>query len=234
MKCDRIASLIEDYHYGELEQPESAEVAAHLQACASCRRVLASLERETTLYENYGAAVEKDLGSSPVLRQGVQPAPAAAGAGVVPGRRGWRDAMGPGHGWAVQAIAAMVLVAVSVAGTLLYVERRQPAESRISQENVALDVTTGDSSLNEALKSIQRAEQDYLKAIQQLNALVEKQKPSLEPRIYAELQVNLRMIDGHIAATRKAYYAHPQDAELALYMLAAYSKKVALLQDLTT
>jgi hypothetical protein len=232
MKCDRIASLIEDYHYGELEQSQAAEVAAHLQDCASCREVLALLERETKLYENYGAAVENSLESSPVLRQGISPV--AAGTGSMSNRRSWRSAIGPGSSWAVQAIAAMVLVAVSIAGTLLYVEYRSPQAMTTSQQSMAPGLTTGDGSLNEALKSIQRAEQEYLRAIQQLNTAMEKQKANLDPRIYAELQVNLKMIDDHIAATRKAYYAHPQDAELALYMLAAYSRKVALLQDLTS
>jgi hypothetical protein len=50
----------------------------------------------------------------------------------------------------------------------------------------------------------------------------------------ADLQSNLKRIDEHIAATRKAYYARPQDPELGLYMLAAYSRKVQLLQELTS
>ena len=67
-----------------------------------------------------------------------------------------------------------------------------------------------------------------------MNAVVEKQKSSLDPRIIAELQTNLKMIDANIVATRKAYYAHPKDTELAFFMLAAYSRKVELLLDLTS
>jgi hypothetical protein len=81
---------------------------------------------------------------------------------------------------------------------------------------------------------VQRAEQEYLRAIQQLSAVVEKQKSTLDPRVIADLQRNLKLIDEHIAATRNAYYAHPQDPELGLFMLAAYSRKVQLLQDLTS
>ncbi len=232
MKCDRIASVLEDYHYGELAPSEAAEVATHLMECAACRQQLSQLEKETKVYETYGALLEKDLPSASDLWQGILQKESDSAARSSSNAQGWRSLMRPGSSWAFQAIAAMLLVAVSVAGTLLFVEHRRTAEIQISQQ--APGSSTQDKSLNEALISIQRAEQDYLKAIQQLNALVEKQKASLDPRIYAELQVNLKMIDDHITATRKAYYAHPQDAELALYMLAAYSRKVALLQDLTS
>ncbi len=234
MKCDQIARLIEDYHYGELETKAAAEVTAHLQDCGFCRQQLAALEREAGIYETYAARTERALEVSPDLWKGAleDSAVAMAKARRTGGVR-WLSALLPASFWARQAIAAMLLVAVSVTGTLLIVEHYRSRETLVSQQVAGRAGTSGEKSLEYALQSIQLAEQEYLKAIQQLNAIVEKQKPSLDPRIYAELQVNLRLIDDHIAATRNAYYAHPQDAELALYMLAAYSRKVALLQDLT-
>ena len=67
-----------------------------------------------------------------------------------------------------------------------------------------------------------------------LTAVVEKQKSTLDPGIVREIQANLSLVDQHIAATRQAYYAHPADAELAISMLTAYSRKVELLQDLAS
>ncbi len=235
MKCDQIARLIEDYHYGELEKTEAAEVAGHLQDCASCRQQLASLESEARIYETYAARTESALEVSPDLWKRTLEGPAVASAKAQrTGGVRWLSALVPASSWARQAIAAMLLVAVSVTGTLLIVEHYRSREALVSQQVAAQAGMSGGKGLEDALQSIQRAEQEYLKAIQQLNAIVEKQKSSLDPRIYAEVQVNLRLIDDHIAATRNAYYAHPQDAELALYMLAAYSRKVALLQDLTS
>ncbi len=235
MKCDEVARLIEDYHYGELEKSESAQVAAHLRDCASCRQLLAALEREARIFETYAARTERTLEISPVLSRGVL---ADTSAATPEARHGggahWLSGWVPASSWARQAIAAMLLVAVSVTGTLLMVEHYRSREALVSRQAAAQAGMPGEKGLEDALQSIQRAEQEYLKAIQQLNAIVEKQKPTLDPRIYAELQVNLRLIDEHIAATRNAYYSHPQDAELALYMLAAYSRKVALLQDLTS
>jgi hypothetical protein len=94
--------------------------------------------------------------------------------------------------------------------------------------------SSGAKSLDAALRSIQRAEQEYLDAIRVLSAIVEKEKATINPGALAEFQRNLKMIDEHIAAARSAYYAYPSDPELAFYMLAAYSRKVEMLQDLAS
>ncbi len=236
MKCDQVAGLIEDYHDGELDMTRAAEIEAHLQDCASCRHVLAVLEGETKIYEAYASGLESALKVSPdmwksAVEHGVRESTRERRAGSTH----WLSALLSASSWARQAVAALLLVAVSVAGTLLVVEHYRSKEALMSQQQAAANPgTSGGKSLEDALQKIRLAEQEYIKAINQLNAVVEKQKSTLDPRIYAELQVNLRLIDDHIAATREAYYAHPQDAELALYMLAAYSRKVALLQDLTS
>jgi len=82
------------------------------------------------------------------------------------------------------------------------------------------------------LLAIHRAEGEYQEAIRILTALAEERKASLEPELVKELDQNLRVIDQAIASTRKACEAHPNDPELALYMLWAYARKVELLQDL--
>lgn len=235
MKCDQVARLIEDCHDGELDRTRAEEVAVHLQDCAYCRQMLAALESEAKLYDAYAARIEGALQVSADLwrRASEGPAVESAKAGGV-GHMRWVRALVPASSWARQAIAAVLLVAVSVTGTLLVVGHYRAQETVISQQAAAQSLGSGEKSVEEALRSIRMAEQEYLKAIMQLNAVVEKQKSSLDPRVYAELQVNLRLIDDHIAATRSAYYAHPQDAELAFHMLAAYSTKVALLQDLTS
>ena len=235
MKCDQIPRLIEDYHYGELATAEAEEVAAHLRDCATCRQQVAALDSEARMYEAYAVRTESALEVPPDLWKGALEG-REAGSVKTPQTGGarWWSALVPASSLARQAIAAVLLAAISVTGTLLVVGNYRSGESLVTQQAASQAGGSGAKSLENALQSIQRAEQEYLKAIQQLNAVVEKQRPNLDPRIYAELQVNLRLIDEHIAATRNAYYAHPQDAELALYMLAAYSRKVSLLQDLTS
>jgi hypothetical protein len=238
MRCYRVRRFIEDYHYGELEDRQAAKVAAHLRACEGCRRVLALLEREARIYEAYEAKTESALDIvSEKWRGAIGTTEGQIAAAKVRDARRCEarrlSGILPASPWVRQALAAALLVAVSVSATLFIVERQRAKETAgMQQESVA--VAGSEKSLEAALESIQRAEQEYLNAIQQLNAIVERQKPTLDPRSVAELQINLRMIDEYIAATRKAYYAHPTDADLALLMLAAYSRKVELLQDLTS
>jgi hypothetical protein len=238
VRCYQVRRVIEDYHYGELEDRQAAKVATHLRACDGCRRELTLLEGEARVYEAYAAKTENALDVAPELWKraiggAAPPLPPADGRNARQSEARWLRAVVPASPWVRQALAAALLVAVSVSATLLIVQRQRAKETvALQQEYVAAG--SSEKSLEAALKSIQRAEQEYLNAIQQLNAIVEKQKPTLDPRLVAELQVNLKMIDEHIAATRKAYYAHPTDADLALLMLAAYSRKVELLQDLTS
>lgn len=238
VRCYRVRRVIEDYHYGELEHRLAAKVATHLRACDGCRKELALLEREARVYEAYAAKTEDSLDVAPdlwkrAIEGAVPPLQPADGRNARKNEARWLRAVVPASPWVWQALAAALLVAVSVSATLLIVERqRVKGTANLQQEYIAGGGS--EKSLDAALKSIQRAEQEYLNAIQQLNAIVEKQKPALDPRLVAELQVNLKMIDEHIAATRKAYYAHPTDADLALLMLAAYRQKVELLQDLTS
>jgi hypothetical protein len=49
-----------------------------------------------------------------------------------------------------------------------------------------------------------------------------------------ELERNLKAIDENIEATRRAFREHPSDPEYALYMLAAYARKVDLLQEVAS
>ena len=122
--------------------------------------------------------------------------------------------------------AAMLLVLVFAGGTILTVRTYRLGQIRTS-------IASRDS-LQNALLAIRRAEGEYQEAIRILTALAEERKASLKPELVRELNQNLHAIDQAIASTRKAYQAHPNDPELALYMLWAYARKVELLQDLVS
>ena len=130
------------------------------------------------------------------------------------------------------ALGACALIILSVSATLVTV---QYYHSRYASNGERISTAQGgERNLAAALRSIQHAEQEYLDAIRVLSAIVDKRKASLEPSLLAEMEANLRAIDESIAATRKAYQAHPSDPELAQFMLAAYSRKVELLLDLAS
>lgn len=240
MRCGQVRRLMEEYHDGELEAQRAAEVAAHVRVCSECRSELSILEAEARIYDAYSASIQQNLEVPAAMQERIVGAvsgsarPAAVGGGRLRARDWPGGAFLPVSPWVRNALAAMLLVAVSVAGTLLTVRHYNAAERASARQQNIEAGSTANLSLDAALQSIQRAEQEYLNAIQILSAVVEREKSTLDPRIVAEFQENLKLIDEHIAATRQAYYAHPKDAELALYMLAAYSRKVELLQDLTS
>jgi hypothetical protein len=237
VSCYHIRKMLVDYQGGELDEGQASAVGAHLNACAACRSALAELESEAAAYEAYAVKMESALDPAPesceraMARASLQPLP--EGDEHRPPGFAWDfRAFLSASPWVRQALAAALLVAISVTGTLIAV-RYYPAKESPAY-NQTLGRSSGDQSLDAALKSIQRAEQEYLDAIQILTGIIEKEKSTINPGMLADYQRNLKMIDEHIAAARKAYYAHPSDAELAFFMLAAYSRKVEILQDLAS
>jgi hypothetical protein len=237
LSCYRFRRRIAEYRDGELEDHQAAVIEAHLRSCAACRSELAQIEGEARLYEAYAADLESALNPSSELceraieRAAAQPGP--AGADIRRAGHAWAfGAWLPISPWARQALAAVVLVALSVTVTLLIVGRFGSKESAFPPQ--AASYEPGGKNLDAALQSIRHAEREYLDAIRILSAIVEKEKATIDPGTLAEFQRNLKMIDEHIAAARSAYYAYPSDPELAFSMLAAYSRKVEMLQDLAS
>lgn len=306
MKCDEVLALIEDYHYGELAPARATRVAAHLRDCHECALALAELETENRLYQAYAEMVERQFEVTPVLWEGVRERIAGLTPdGVAP--LSWGDRLKRLLGALVatlvpaspvlrQTAFAVVLVAVSVTGTLIAVNFfqseppqiaghatpkpaepvappsvPQPAHDAATKDAATPDVATPDKSgeatrieprperperaprqrevkprqtlppsdlarqdapLALARQKIQRAQSEYLAAIRILSAEVNKRKATFDPKLAAEFERNLKIIDENIAATRRAYQANPQNIEVAQYMLTAYAKKVELLQDM--
>lgn len=237
MKCRRVLSLLESYHDGELGRRRADRVRAHLTACDSCARQFELLEKESDLFRRYMEVLEGELRPRPgawdKLRAAMGEADARARGGRLPGI--FRRLPLPA---ARQIGLAAAVAAVSVAATLVAVRfhpwaGRGPAEPAALQRE-AQPAGTGQRSLESALASIRRAEQEYQQAIRILSEMVEKRKPSLDAGLVAEFERNLRAIDQAIEATRAAYYARPSDPDLAIFMLAAYSRKVELLEELAS
>ena len=222
MKCEQVNRLIEDYSYGELESSLESEVARHVQGCRECFRLLEELVAEAKLFSSYAELTSRELEGNSVT--GYPFTNFVQKPTCTPGKIGDRVAY---HRISLRELSyAAALVVVTIAVTLLSLH--YGGGDRRGSERAG----KSDSSFQSAMRSIERAEQEYLNAITILSALAEKRKPQLDARLVAELEHNLRIIDQAIAATTKAYRARPHDPDLAFYMLSAYRKKVDLLQEL--
>ena len=233
MNCEKVLTLIEDYHYGELSGDLASQVASHLTSCTNCARELEALIQEEALLRSYSDSLERNLDVRPGMWQAVQArqVPERARRSALPALIAYFEGWLPGSRLARYAIFAAVVACISVGGTLLTLRMLTP----VSQERVSdTQYSSSRDGLEAALHSVQRAETEYLEAIRILSAIVDKQKETLDAGQRAELERNLRVLDQAIVKARQAYHAHPSDPELGFYMLAAYREKVELLEELAT
>lgn len=79
---------------------------------------------------------------------------------------------------------------------------------------------------------IAKATREYQGAIKMLERTIAKRKSTLDEGTVKQFEGSLALIDASIAASREALRAHPNDPTAARFLLAAYSKKVELMQEI--
>ncbi len=251
MNCTACRRLIEDFHDDEMTEKRAAAVRNHLAGCPACTGELQVLKSEQALFERYRRNQDSEVSGAESKWESIRESIAGIGERSEPQRWAGQNPSSHRLDWLQyltgfplvrQAAFAVLLVALSIAGTLIIVNKNHSnpsapvgstsAETEGRTAPVSIDANS--TGLESAMRAVRRAEQEYIQAIQLLNEIVARRKPSLDPRLVREIERNLKAIDESITATRKAYYERPSDPELAQFMLAAYSKKVELLQELAT
>jgi hypothetical protein len=244
MKCKECLKLLDGYRDGELDEKKTVAVENHIAECRACAGELDILKSEDELFERYRVSLQTEIADPAegwnALREKLvtcdrsQRAPERAG----PGESGWIGRF-VGSTLVRQAAFAAVVVVLSVSATLFVVNlnrSKAPADSASSlpDQSAPAAFEASNTGLESAMNAVRRAEREYIQAIQILSEIVDRRMPSMDPVLAAKFRTNLKAIDENIAETRKAYYQRPSDPELAQFMLAAYSKKVELLQQLVT
>ena len=80
---------------------------------------------------------------------------------------------------------------------------------------------------------VREAEQKYLTAIAMLSRDVNRRRSQLDPMMLARFDASLSEIDRTIRETRQVVKGNPEDPIALQYLLAAYSKKVDVLREMT-
>jgi len=80
---------------------------------------------------------------------------------------------------------------------------------------------------------VREAEQKYLTAIAMLSRDVNKRRSQLDPMMLARFDASLAQIDRTIQETRQVVKGNPDDPIALQYLLAAYSKKVDVLREMS-
>lgn len=81
-------------------------------------------------------------------------------------------------------------------------------------------------------QQIARAEREYQKAIRMVDQAIAKRREGLDPALVKQYESSLALIDNSIAESRRALRERPGDLTAGQFLLAAYAKKLDLMQDI--
>jgi len=211
-----IADKLSDYLDDELTPAERQAVEAHLQECEECAATLSDLRRIAG-----AAAALSDTPPSddlwPAIAARIAAGPRAA---APPPRRMFAFTM-------PQLVAATLLL-VALSGWLA-VRVLSPAPPRQA-------ATTGSSqprggSSDGSLAPVAFDDQQYDKAIRELQEAIDRGRSRLDPETVAAVERNLRLIDQAVDEARRALAADPSSGYLSGYMVQTRQRKLELLRQ---
>jgi anti-sigma factor RsiW len=81
-------------------------------------------------------------------------------------------------------------------------------------------------------RQIARAEREYQKAIRLLDRAIARQRDRLDPALIKQYESSLALIDDSINASRRALRERPDDPIAGQFLLAAYARKLGVMQDM--
>ena len=227
--CEWMDEQLNDFVDGLLSESAARDVTAHLETCAACRDSVGALRS----LKAAAAALPDSLAPGRNLWPAIEGKLDAGRAGLFSfGRRsggpGLDSAPGTRHaamswGWpAGLAAAAVVLVAVTVSITMLLMRGGpEPPATRVAIAPAGEAV----------LASYREAENEYLRATEDLRAVLEQRRDELAPETIALLEENLRLIDDAITQMWTALENDPGRARNRHLFNRLYQKKVMLLQQ---
>lgn len=231
MTHERILELLDDFVGGDLPPREERDVRRHLMQCEECRAeeqaLRALLDEAADLPDEIVPG--RDLWESIAPRLQSRAALPADPAERVPEVRviGPRPAR-PLPWWMLAAASIALVVTTSL--TTLQIAGRGKGEgpavtipTQTAQRPQARPVT--------ALAAFQPAEQEYEKAIADLETVLRTRRDRMAPQTAATIEANLRIIDRAIAESRAALAADPNSAELTRMLSDAYDTKLDVLRQ---
>jgi anti-sigma factor RsiW len=224
MTCRDAESLLHAALDAPLPPADAAALAAHLDACSTCR----DLEADLSLVRGASESLEPPIVSTamwPALaaqleREGLLTAAATAG----PTRRPWQT-----YTW--MALAASLLAAV---GAALVWRTADPMSPSIATAPAA--TAPGNARAARTVEAIEielrLAAEHYEKAITALEGLAAEDRTRIDPAVAQVVERNLVLIDTAIADSRTALQGQPGSLVAQASLFDAYRQKVSLLQDL--
>lgn len=229
MTHEQILELLDDFVGGDLPPREEREVRRHLMACEECRAeeqaLRALLDQAAALADE--VLPERDLWDGIVPRLQARASFVEEPAEHVPEVR----VIGPRPArplpWWMLAAASIALVVTTSFATLRIAGAGDDAPTLPAQTAQA---PAGSGGTPTALAAFRPAEQEYQKAIGDLQAVLRTRRGQMAPQTVATLETNLRIIDQAIRESRAALAADPNSPELTKMLSGAYDAKLDVLR----
>jgi len=253
---------LEDFLYGELTEKRAAEVRSHLAGCSDCTALRDQLEREKEIFAQFYEETAMEPGSeiwdaihARIATDQREPVKQESAGWFAD----WFDWLSQPAALR-QAAFGVLLIALSVAATTFFLKRGsdKPQNVAVGGDSAASPTPTPINLLAEQSpkpvvipvkplvvapprklteqevinQQIARAEREYQGAIRLLDRAIARRRDSLDPNLIREYESSLALIDDSIARSRRALREQPNDVTAGQFLLAAYAKKVELMQDI--
>jgi hypothetical protein len=230
MTHEQILDLLDDFVGGDLPPREEKDVRRHLMQCEGCRAeeqaLRALLDEAAALPDE--VVPERDLwvdiaprleSRGSLVPERADPFPEVRVIGPRPARP---------LPWWMLAAASVALVATTSFATLQFSGRgADPTAAAIPAQTAQAPRAATPT----ALAAFRPAEQEYEKAISELEIVLRTQRGRMAPRTAATLEANLRIIDRAIQESRAALAADPNSAGLTRMLSDAYDTKLDVLRQ---
>jgi anti-sigma factor RsiW len=233
MTHEQILELLDDFVGGDLPPREERDVRRHLMQCEGCRAeeqaLRALLDEAAALPDEIvpGRDLWKDIAPRLQSRASLVEEPADSIPEVrVIGPRPARPLP-----WWMAAAAAVALVVTTSFATLQLSGRGDTEPTTIASQQARQPQGAVRAATPTALAAFRPAEQEYEKAISDLETVLQTQRGRMAPQTVATLEANLRIIDQAIAESRAALAADPNSAELTHMLSDAYDTKLDVLRQ---
>jgi anti-sigma factor RsiW len=224
MKCEELNEALVDLVDGRLDGAEQRGVERHLEGCANCRALvedLRSIRAAAFMLDRREPKAE----TWSKLQAAIAAEPAPRGRLLDMPRRSFGSSR---TNWAVWLGAAAALVLATVLGLLPLMNR---AESDHDDSTQVESAQTPEPTVESVTAEFEAAEKHYQKAIDDLQAIANKDTGELDPQVASVLQKNLTVIDQAITESRTALRMQPSSANAQNGLFDALRSKVALLQQ---
>jgi anti-sigma factor RsiW len=213
MNCSDIELRIDAYVDGRLDEASCGELETHLAACQACRDAVDDLRQVLAAAAALPRSIAPPRDLFPEIRSAVE----------ARGSAGGRSRSGLPGTWLALAASLVLALTAGIVGISM-IDR-----GGVKQPPVGKDSTVT-LAANDAMAEFRAAEEEYLRATQQLIELLEARGGELPPETAAVLEENLETIDQAIEQVRLALVSDPHNARNGQVLTALHRQKLQLLR----